>query len=118
MSARSSKSSKGAQDRVEELEAQVKYLQTQLGQLMEDKRRWTQSPTPFHEEEFDGEANNYQVNSSDEEVPRRRRQGSNLGDFRVKIPEFEGKLDPDHFLDWLQTVERIFEYKDVSSLWP
>ena len=82
---------------------------------MEEKRRWTQSPTPFHEEEFDGEANNYQVNSSDEEVPRRRRQGSNLGDFRVEIPEFEGDLDSDHFLDWLQTIERIFEYKEVPE---
>ena len=33
-------------------------------------------------------------------------------DFRVDIPEFEGQLDPDHFLDWLETVERVFEYKD------
>jgi len=44
---------------------------------MEDKRRWTRTPIPFHVEEFDEEANNYQVNSSDE-VPRRGRQGSNL----------------------------------------
>jgi len=29
------------------------------------------------------------------------------------MPEFEGQLDPDHFLDWLQTVERIFDYKDI-----
>ena len=82
---------------------------------MEEKRRWTRSSTHFHVEESDEEANNYQVNSSDEEVPRRRRQGSNLGDFRVEIPEFEGELDPDHFLDWLQTVERIFEYKEVPE---
>jgi len=27
--------------------------------------------------------------------------------------EFEGKLDPDEFVGWLHTVERIFEYKDV-----
>ena len=115
MSANSSKSSKGAQERVEELEAQVKYLQSQLAQLMEEKRRWTRTPIPFHVEESDEEANNYQVNSSDEEVPRRKRQGSNLEDFRVEIPEFEGKLDPDHFLDWLQTIERIFEYKEVPE---
>ena len=103
MSARSSQSSKGAQDRVEELEAQVKYLQTQLGQFMEEKRRWTRSPTPPHapenKEESEEEANNYQENSSDEEAPRRRRQGSNLGEFRVEIPEYVGELDPDHFLD-------------------
>jgi len=36
-------------------------------------------------------------------------------DFRVDIPEFEGKLDPEEFLDWLSTVERVFEYKDVPE---
>ena len=33
----------------------------------------------------------------------------------MDIPEFEGQLDPDHFLDWLQTVERLFKYKDISD---
>ena len=28
---------------------------------------------------------------------------------------FEGKLDPDEFLECLDTVERIFEYKDVPK---
>ncbi|KAK6933370.1 Zinc finger, CCHC-type [Dillenia turbinata] len=31
---------------------------------------------------------------------------------KVDIPEFEGKLEPDEFLDWLRTVERVFEFKD------
>jgi len=38
---------------------------------------------------------------------------ANSNDFRVEIPEFEGKLDPEDFLDWLHTVERVFEYKDI-----
>jgi len=29
--------------------------------------------------------------------------------------EFEGKLDPDDFLEWMQTVERIFEYKEIPK---
>jgi len=33
----------------------------------------------------------------------------------VDIPEFEGQLDPDLFLDWLQTVERVFEFKDIPD---
>ena len=33
----------------------------------------------------------------------------------MDIPEFEGQLDPHHFLDWLQIVERVFEYKDISD---
>ena len=36
-------------------------------------------------------------------------------DFKIEIPEFEGKLDPEDLLDWLHTVERIFEYKDIPE---
>ena len=36
-------------------------------------------------------------------------------DFKVDIPEFEGQLDPDLFLDWLQTVEKVFKFKDISD---
>ena len=50
--------------------------------------------------------------SSEEEVPRmvRRepRMQANNNDFRVEVPEFEGKLDPEEFIDWLHTVERGF----------
>jgi len=46
--------------------------------------------------------------------PRRsRRDPNHFQDIKVEIPEFEGRLDPDEFLEWLQTVERVFEYKDV-----
>ena len=88
---------------------------------MEEKRRWNRSPshsgTHVDSDEFEREEKSYHSNLSDEDVPRRhqRRQGSSLGDFRVDIPEFEGQLDPDHFLDWLQTIERVFEYKDVPE---
>jgi hypothetical protein len=34
-------------------------------------------------------------------------------DVKVDIPEFEGRMQPDEFIDWLNTIERIFEYKDV-----
>ena len=36
-------------------------------------------------------------------------------DFRVEILEFEGQLNPDDFLDWLNTVERVFKYKEVLN---
>ena len=34
-------------------------------------------------------------------------------DFKVEIPKFKGQLNPDDFLDWLSTVERVFKYKDM-----
>ena len=34
-------------------------------------------------------------------------------DFKVEVLEHEGKLDPEEFLDWLHTVKRVLEYKDI-----
>ncbi|VFQ89851.1 unnamed protein product [Cuscuta campestris] len=39
-------------------------------------------------------------------------EGSN---FKVDIPTFDGKNDPDEFPEWLETVERVFDFKDVSD---
>ena len=33
----------------------------------------------------------------------------------IYIPEFEGKLNPEEFLDWLSAVERVVKYKDVPE---
>ena len=35
------------------------------------------------------------------------------GGLRIDIPEFTGSLNPDEFLDWCNTVEEIFELKEV-----
>jgi len=57
--------------------------------------------------------------SSEDEPLRMTRQDSrnqaSANDFKIEIPEYEGKLDPEDFLDWLHTVERVFEYKDISE---
>jgi len=36
-------------------------------------------------------------------------------DFKVEVSEFEGKLDPEQFLHWLHTVQRIFQYKGIQE---
>jgi len=38
-----------------------------------------------------------------------------MNDIKIDIPDFEGNLQPDDFLDWLETAERVFEYKEVSE---
>jgi len=96
-----------------EMQAQIKYLRAQLGQLMEEKIRGLRnSRSPMEQ----GEVSHPNGSSSEEEEgrPFRTRENNNL-DFRVDIPEFEGQLDPDSFLDWLRTVERVFDYKDVPD---
>jgi len=57
------------------MEAQVKYLQTQLGQLLKEKRRWNRSSNRAHKrvvsDEFEWEGNSIQGSSSEEDSIRR-----------------------------------------------
>ena len=34
---------------------------------------------------------------------------------KIEIPEFVGKAHPDEFIDWLSTVERIFDLRDIPE---
>ncbi|VVA41673.1 Hypothetical predicted protein, partial [Prunus dulcis] len=34
---------------------------------------------------------------------------------KVDIMEFEGSIKPDEFINWLNTVERVFDYKEVPN---
>ncbi|GJW43911.1 reverse transcriptase domain-containing protein [Tanacetum coccineum] len=46
--------------------------------------------------------------------PGRYNSSQNLG-MKVDIPDFEGKSHPDEFIDWLYTVERVFDIKNLSD---
>ena len=35
--------------------------------------------------------------------------------FKVEIPEFQGSLELKDFIDWLNTVERVFDYYEVMD---
>ena len=35
--------------------------------------------------------------------------------FRVELPEFSGTLQAEGFIDWIDEVERIFDYKEVPE---
>ncbi|KAF7136237.1 hypothetical protein RHSIM_Rhsim08G0083300 [Rhododendron simsii] len=34
---------------------------------------------------------------------------------QVHVPDFEGKLDPDQYCDWIASLEAFFEWKDLSA---
>lgn len=38
----------------------------------------------------------------------------NLG-MKIKIPKFDGKTHPNDFIDWVNTVEEVFDLKDVPD---
>ena len=107
----------------EEKEAQNNYLRRQLDVFMKEKRRNLKSssssrrPGSARAREEDEPPSDGSSNRDDSpRFPRREvRQVTNFNEFKVDIPEFEGKLDPDDFLEWIQTIERVFEYKEIPD---
>jgi len=58
--------------------------------------------------------------SQDDEPPGRERRPSrqpvdDLRDMKFDPPEFEGNLNPDLFIEWMQALERFFEIKEYSE---
>jgi len=48
----------------------------------------------------------------EEGIPRRlRHRRDDLWDLKVKAPNFDGNLNLENYLDWVQALERIFELK-------
>ena len=41
---------------------------------------------------------------------------NNLGSIKVKIPTFQGKTDPDAYLEWEKRIELVFDCHDYSEL--
>jgi len=108
----------------EEIKGQNEYLKQQLGESMKQRRKEMRSSRSSNSSESDQgednqEASHHLESSCDDEPfrrPRRNRRSTlSFGDIKVEVPEFEGKLDPDKFLEWFQTVERIFDYKKIPE---
>jgi len=89
-----------------------------MRQRMKEIRRSSCS-IPSESVQGEGEEDEPQSDGSlsDGGLPRHPRRGRrhNFNDFTVDISEFEGELDLKEFLEWMQTVERIFEYKEISE---
>ncbi|PWA83669.1 reverse transcriptase domain-containing protein [Artemisia annua] len=73
------------------LRAQVRELQINPFHRYERQYTNTQSESEVHEEDDES-----------------------LG-FRMEIPEFAGGVQPDEFIDWIHTVERVFDLKEVPD---
>ena len=105
--------------KADETEGQMEYLRKQLGKTLKKKIRNLESPSGSNQEELSEAESQHSVNEDeDPRTPARARRSNynfNSNEFRVDIPEFEGKLDPEEFLDWLNTVERVFDYKEVPE---
>ena len=44
----------------------------------------------------------------------RNREDNNLGNIKIKIPSFQGKNDPEAYLEWERKVELVFDCHHYS----
>ena len=104
------------QARNEEAANQHEYLRRQLGDSLRQKRRdlrsvSSSSPPGSARDEEEEEGPPSEGSQSEESSPRHPRRGrrhkTNFNDFKVDISEFEGKLDPDEFLKWINSREGL-----------
>ncbi|EOX92171.1 Gag-pol polyprotein-like protein [Theobroma cacao] len=102
----------------DDYEIEIAELRQQIQELQEQLARRDAQINNSNSSDEENDTNPFHQNlSSDEEVPIRRLRTAAARDLGIKvdIPEFEGRLHPDDFLDWLYTVERVFELKDIPD---
>lgn len=93
---------------------EMRRIIEQLQRRLERYERQTPPRREAHhadEEEEDINPLHNEDDSSDDAYPRRRQRyhRGREADVKIVVPEFDRKMQGDVFLDWLYTVERIFE---------
>ena len=78
----------------------------------------------LEEEEFEGEGFEDEINRDSVVSVRkyggrlreaRNREDNNLGNINMKIPSFQGKNDPEAYLEWEKNVELVFYCHNYSK---
>ncbi|KAD4983107.1 hypothetical protein E3N88_19778 [Mikania micrantha] len=94
----------------------VDQLADRMNDMMNQRRRGAEGS------DFDNPFFSDDGSTSEEESRGQRRRGHGDGNrrwdagLRVDIPEFDGtSLNPEGFIDWLTTVEEVFEFKEVPE---
>ncbi|KAD4889457.1 hypothetical protein E3N88_21530 [Mikania micrantha] len=94
---------------------------TELKKILEvmeaDKREMAEKMQTMQEQiqELIMSQGNSHESSSKGSVNKTGAEGWHPNDIKVDIPEYDGKLDPDEFVEWLRTVERVFDYKQTTE---
>ncbi|RVW21501.1 Transposon Ty3-I Gag-Pol polyprotein [Vitis vinifera] len=122
------------QDRMDRQDAVIAYLREERTQRApnarrQGKRAHVDDSDDYHEDEFGDEEDRASLNHEDRFAPRGERHGRgfrrtprwqdgadrSLGNIKMKIPSFQGKNDPEVYLEWEKKVEFIFECHNYSE---
>jgi hypothetical protein len=83
-------------------------------QLLQETVKVQQALLEAHQRRFDDD-NGSGSDSSSSRSSRSHRCQPRMNDIKVDIPDFEGELQPDEFVDWLQAIECLFKYKEIPE---
>jgi len=91
---------------------EINDLREQLKEVLATLGRRNSSHSPQRSEK-----SAHKSDSEEEEDSALRNYKSKDDDrgLRLDIPEFDGSMKPEVFLEWLQRIERIFDYKDYDD---
>ncbi|XP_048502869.1 uncharacterized protein LOC125498660 [Beta vulgaris subsp. vulgaris] len=97
---------------LEDLTTRMDELMHMMQQGMRDNRR-NNSPSP----DRSAHTSNHEASSEEEANHPRHRQPQRDDDrgLRLDLPNFDGAMEPKKFLEWLQWMERVFDYKDYDD---
>ena len=103
--------------------------QRALNARKQGKRAHVDDSDDCHDDEFEDEEDQASFNHEGRFAPRGKRRGRgfrralrwqdgtdrNLGNIKMKIPSFQGKNDPEVYLEWEKKVKFIFECHNYSE---
>jgi hypothetical protein len=87
--------------------------QQQTIRLLTDLVARLDLPPPPHNNHPHNDNQNWENNNNDNREWNNPHDLSWDGGLRVEIFDFSGSLKPEEFLDWMHTVEEIFELKEI-----
>ncbi|GKC78952.1 hypothetical protein Tco_1129726 [Tanacetum coccineum] len=109
------------QQRIQELEFQQLQQDSPTEEAESESNVWDDGPedvNPFGGRKPRYRDRRYHPRRNDRVVDRDDRYRDDpirsMG-LKIEIPEFTGKVHPDDFIDWLSTVERVFDVRDIPD---
>ena len=118
-------------DRQDTVIASLREERTQraLNARRQGRRARVDDSDDYHKDEFEDEEDQASFNHEGRFAPRGERRGRgfqraprwqdgtdrNLGNIKMKIPSFQGKNDPEMYLEWEKKVKFIFECHNYSE---